>query len=59
MTQVDTNGPDPNRPRVIQDFLIAEADKDNYFGGIGQALDGTLHVVWTTSSAASMLSVVV
>ena len=54
VTQVATNGPDPNRPPLIQDFLIAGADKDNYFGGIGQALDGTLHVVWTTSSAASI-----
>jgi hypothetical protein len=37
-------------PAPIQDFLIARANTDNYVGGIGQALDGTLHVVWTRSS---------
>ena len=38
-------------PAPIQDFHIARANTDNYVGGIGQALDGTLHVVWTRSSA--------
>ena len=51
VTQVDTS---PAHlavpPAPIQDFLIARANTDNYVGGIGQALDGTLHVVWTRSS---------
>lgn len=49
VTQIDTR---TIPPEPIQDFLIAAADEDNYFGGIGQALDGTLDVVWTTSSGA-------
>ena len=50
VTQLSTSGP---VPVPLQDFLIAEADHDTYFGGIGEALDGTLHVVWTSSSAAT------
>ena len=52
VTQVDT-GPAAGfvPPAAIQDFLIGSADRDHYSGGIGQALDGTLHVVWTRSSA--------
>jgi hypothetical protein len=49
VTQIDTSNVE--MPASRQDFLIAAADKDSYFGGVGQALDGTLHVVWTTSSA--------
>ncbi|HEU4918421.1 MAG TPA: hypothetical protein VFT20_01700 [Candidatus Limnocylindrales bacterium] len=48
VTQVSTSGAVP-APR--QDFLVAEADHDAYFGGIGEARDGTLHVVWTSSSS--------
>ena len=50
VTQIDTSVFDV--PQSVQDFLIADTDVDHYFGGIGQALDGTLHVVWTTSSAS-------
>ncbi len=51
VTQVDTSPAHLTVPPVpIQDFLIARANTDNYVGGIGQALDGTLHVVWTRSS---------
>ena len=37
-------------PAPVQDFLIGQANTYNYVGGIGQALDGTLHVAWTRSS---------
>ncbi len=47
VTQIDTTGvfEDIVLPTAVQDFLIAGANKDNYYGGVGQALDGTLHVV--------------
>ncbi|HET9456149.1 MAG TPA: hypothetical protein VFO78_02320 [Candidatus Limnocylindrales bacterium] len=48
VTQISTSGAVP-APR--QDFFVAEADHDTYFGGIGEARDGTLHVVWTSSSS--------
>jgi len=52
VTQIDTSPATLTVPPApIQDFLIARANTDNYVGGIGQALDGTLHVVWTRSSA--------
>ncbi len=38
------------RPTRTQDFLINEAGKDLFMGGIGLAGDGTLHVGWTRSS---------
>jgi hypothetical protein len=50
VTQIDTSVFDV--PQSVQDFWIADADVDHYVGGIGQALDGTLHVVWTRSSAS-------
>ncbi len=51
VTQINTNGVDfDNPPAPIQDFLIAGINQDNYYAGVGQALDGTLHVVWTRSS---------
>ena len=37
-------------PAPVQDFLIGQANTYHYVGGIGQALDGTLHVAWTRSS---------
>ena len=40
-------------PTLRQDFLIAENGKDNYMGGVGMAGNGTLHVVWTRSSATA------
>ena len=39
--------------QLDQDFLIAENGKDNYMGGVGMAGNGTLHVVWTRSSATA------
>lgn len=55
VTQINTANADlTNAPAPIQDFLIADADEDNYYAGIGQALDGTLHVVWTKSDAVSI-----
>jgi hypothetical protein len=55
VTQIDTNGANfATPPTAVQDFLIAQANTDNYYGGIGQALDGTLHVVWTKSDTTSI-----
>ena len=56
VTQIDTTGvfEDIVLPTAVQDFLIAGANKDNYYGGVGQALDGTLHVSWTTSDTTSV-----
>ena len=55
VTQVNTTGAvGATPPSALQDFLIAEANTDNYYGGIGQALDGTLHVVWTKSDTTSI-----
>jgi hypothetical protein len=51
VTQLNTGGAITSPPTPAQDFLIAENGKDNYFGGIGQSGNGTLHVVWTRSSA--------
>ena len=39
----------PAAPTLIQDFLIAQFNRDSYFGGIGYALNDDLHVVWTRS----------
>ncbi|HSL34496.1 MAG TPA: hypothetical protein VK871_12645 [Candidatus Limnocylindrales bacterium] len=36
-----------------QDFLVGANGRDNYFGGIGFAQDGTIHVVWTRSSTTA------
>ncbi|HSL34495.1 MAG TPA: hypothetical protein VK871_12640, partial [Candidatus Limnocylindrales bacterium] len=40
----------PASPTLIQDFLIGEDGADLYMGGVGYALNGTLHAVWTRSS---------
>ena len=40
-------------PTIAQDFLISENGKDAYMGGVGVAGNGTLHVVWTRSSATA------
>ena len=40
-------------PTLRQDFLIAENGKDSYMGGVGMAGNGTLHVVWSRSSATA------
>lgn len=40
-------------PTLRQDFLIAENGKDSYMGGVGMAGNGTLHAVWTRSSATA------
>ena len=45
-----TNVSELNLPTLTQDFLIAGSGKDNYYGGIGFAQDGALHVVWSRSS---------
>ena len=52
VSQLDTTGVSPTTdPSLAQDFLIAENGKDSYMGGVGMAGNGTLHVVWTRSSA--------
>ena len=53
VTQLNTGGPATSPPTLAQDFLIGEDAADNYFGGIGQSGNGTLHVVWTRSSATA------
>jgi hypothetical protein len=53
VTQLNTGLAATSTPIRTQDFLIAANGKDNYFGGIGQSGNGTLHVVWTTSSVTA------
>lgn len=54
VSQLDTTGVTAiNDPSLAQDFLIAENGKDSYMGGVGMAGNGTLHVVWTRSSATA------
>ena len=54
VSQLNTTGVSvSNDPSLAQDFLIAENGKDSYMGGVGMAGDGTLHVVWTRSSATA------
>ena len=51
VTQIDTSPATMTVPPApVQDFLIGRTNTYNYVGGIGQAIDGTLHVVWTRSS---------
>jgi hypothetical protein len=50
VTQVNTGLAPASPPTLAQDFLIAENGKHNFYGGIGQSGNGTLHVVWTRSS---------
>jgi hypothetical protein len=51
VTQIDTSPAHMAVPPApIQDFLIGAANTYHYVGGVGQALDGTLHVVWTRST---------
>jgi hypothetical protein len=51
VTQLNTGGAMASPPTRTQDFLVNELGTDNYYGGIGQAGNGTLDVVWTRSSA--------
>jgi hypothetical protein len=54
VSQLDTTGVSPsNDPSLVQDLLIAENGKDSYMGGVGMAGNGTLHAVWTRSSATA------
>ena len=53
VTQLNTGGAATSPPARGQDFLIGVNGKENYFGGIGQSGNGTLHVVWTTSSTTA------
>ncbi len=50
VTELQTSAAGTGLPTQTQDFLIATTGKDNYYGGIGFAGDGTLHTVWTRSS---------
>ena len=53
VTELNTSGVNATTaPTFTQDFLVAENGRDLYHGGIGLALNGTLHVVWTGSSEA-------
>jgi hypothetical protein len=54
VTELNTAGVNSTHlPLPKQDFLVSENGKDSYFGGIGLALDGTLHIVWTDSSSTA------
>jgi hypothetical protein len=54
ISQLSTNGVSSVvHPSLRQDFLIAENGRDNYMGGVGVAGNGTLHAVWTRSSATA------
>ena len=54
VSQLDTTGVSSVvSPTLAQDFLVAENGKDSYMGGVGMAGNGTLHVVWSRSSAAA------
>jgi hypothetical protein len=53
VTQLNTptaNSAAANDPTLAQDFLIAENGAHHFFGGVGQAGNGTLHVAWTRSA---------
>ena len=49
VTQLNTGGAPASPPTRAKDFLIGEKGKDDYFAGVGQSGNGTLHVVWTQS----------
>jgi hypothetical protein len=53
VTQLNTSGAAASPPTRTQDFLIGDDGKHNYFGGVGQSGNGTLHVVWTNSSTTA------
>ena len=54
VSQLDTTGVSSVvSPTLAQDFLVAENGKDSYMGGVGMAGNGTLHVVWSRSSASA------
>ena len=54
VSQLDTTAVSSvSDPSLAQDLLIAANGKDSYMGGVGMAGDGTLHVVWTQSSATA------
>ena len=48
VTQLNTGTPVPTRR---QDMLVAVSGKDVFYPGVGQSQTGTLHVVYTESSA--------
>jgi hypothetical protein len=50
VTQLNTAAAAASPPTAAQDFLIAEEGAHHFFGGIGMAGNGTLHVVWTRSA---------
>ncbi|HEY7590709.1 MAG TPA: hypothetical protein VH723_06935 [Candidatus Limnocylindrales bacterium] len=49
VSDVNTNGATPVK---VQDFLINEAGRDLFHGGIGITLNGDLHVTYTRSSVS-------
>jgi hypothetical protein len=54
VSQLDTTGVSSIvKPTLRQDFLISENGKDTYMGGVGMAGNGTLHAVWSRSSATA------
>jgi hypothetical protein len=53
VTQLSTPSSAGSAPTRAQDFLVGDAGKDSFMGGIGLSQDGTLHVVWTSSSGSA------
>jgi hypothetical protein len=53
VTELATSSPG-STPTVTQDFNLGAAGEDFYFGGIGLALNGSLHVTYTRSNASTV-----
>lgn len=54
VSQLNTTGVSASvHPTKAQDFLVAENGEDSFMGGVGMAGNGTLHVVWSRSSATA------
>ena len=54
VSQLNTTGVSATvHPTKVQDFLVAENGEDSFMGGVGLAGNGTLHVVWSRSSATT------
>jgi len=53
VSELSTPSSPTSTPTRRQDFLVGDSGRDSYMGGIGLTRDGTLHVVWTSSSSST------
>ncbi|HEY7827236.1 MAG TPA: hypothetical protein VIB99_03320, partial [Candidatus Limnocylindrales bacterium] len=54
VSQLDTSAASASvPPSRVQDFLLNQAGRDTFVGGVGSAADGTLHVVFNRSSGTA------